>query len=304
MLNRGKWRPAILAATASMTTAAVAMPPFGGWSGPVAIETLAGSSSNINTAATDGCMSLSRDGLTMAFSSNRLGAAFSHDIYIAKRASTLEGFGDPVRLDAPISTNFLDFCPSLRGNRLYFTSTRTGAGDIYVTRLGPKGWTPPENLGPNINSPTVIDETPSFYEDSEGREVMVFSRRPSGPVAGPGGRIYQSIDGGPATFVAGGPNGPSSAGDNRPGVTHDGLTIFWDSLRTGSLGSSDIWYATRTTTSEPFGIAIHLPQLSSSAFEGRAFISWDGTALHFASERPGEGAPDIWFATREKATGN
>jgi len=112
---------------------------------------------------------------------------------------------------------------------------------------------------------------------------------------GPGGHIYESINGAPATLVAGGPH--SSGSDNRPSVTHDGKEIYWDSLRTGSQGP-DVWYATRSSTSEPFGSAIQLDQVNSAAAETRPFVGWKGDLLIVSA------ASDIWFATREKVAGH
>ena len=280
--------------------AALAMPPFGDWSAPASIETLPGSSTEINSASIDGCASISPDGLTLAFNSFRTA---NQQIYLATRSSTSEGFGDPVMLPSPINSPGLDYCPTLaRGGRLYFTSARDGIGgdpgDLYVSKLGPKGWSGPERLGPQINVNGMVELGPTFYEDDQGREVMLFSRFPAGPFTGVGGKIYQSIEGGPATLVQGGPNGTSSPGDNRPSVTHDGKTIFWDSLRTGSLGGADIWYATRSSRSEPWGAAVHLTQLSTSLDDTRPYVSWGGTMLTVSS------ANDMWYATREKVTGN
>jgi hypothetical protein len=80
---------------------------------------------------------------------------------------------------------------------------------------------------------------------------------------------------------------------HRPSVTHDGKSIFWDSLRTGTLGGPDIWYATRSSTSEPWGQAIHLGQVSSGANDTRPLVSWDGRIMIISA------ANDIWFATRD-----
>lgn len=280
-------------------TAALAMPSFGDWSAPADIETLPGSSTDVNSASIDGCASISPDGLTLAFNSFRTG---NQQIYMASRSNTSEGFGDPVMLPSPINSAGLDFCPTIaRGGRLFFTSARDGVGgdpgDLYVAKLGPNGWGGLVRLGPQINVNGMVEVGPTFYEDDEGREVMLFSRFPRGPFAGAGGQIYQSIDGGPATLVQGGPNGASSPGDNRPSVTHDGRTIFWDSLRTGSQGA-DIWYATRSSTSEPWGQAIHLTQLSTGGDDTRPYVGWNGEMLI------GSAANDIWFATRETLTGN
>jgi len=275
-----------LAAAAAMATKS-----GGDWSTPASIEALPGSSNSINTLAVDGCASHSADGLTLVFNSNRTG---NFDLYMATRASVSEGFGAPVALPAPVNTAGLESCATIaNGKRLYFTSNRDdAAGDLYVTRYGPNGWTTPIRLGPNINTDGTQEEVAAFYEDDEGREVMIFTRR-----EGAGGHLYQSIAGGPATLVQGGPH--SSASDLRASVTHDGRTIFWDSSRPGSQGN-DIWYATRSNTSEPWGQAIHLPELSSDELDLRPFINWDGNFLTMSSNRTGSEspAPDIWFVTR------
>lgn len=287
--------------TALACATAVAAKNWEDWSGPSNLESLPGSSSAIATPAIDGCASHSGDGLTIAFNSNRDG---THDIFVATRSSTSQGFGSPVKLPAPVNTETeTEACPTLGpGNRLYFVSTRDDpAGDILVSKRGPKGWSEPVNLGPDINRPGWLEEAPDFFQDEAGNEVMIFtSRLPSGAQ----GKIYQSVNGGPASLVQGGPH--SSASDARASVTNDGLTIFWDSTRTGTLGGPDLYYATRSSTSEPFGTAVHLTNLSSPGFDARPYISKDGTFLTFSSNRTGSEspAPDIWFATRAKVTGN
>lgn len=281
---------------------------WGEWAAPASIESLPGSSTQVNTPAVDGCSSQSSDGLELYFTSTRPGGMSpAPDIWVATRESTAEGFGTPVNLGAPINSPAVEFCPTIRqGKRLYFSSSREdGQGDIYVSRRGKDGWSVPQNLGPNINSSSV-EESPSFYEDEQGREVMLFSSRRSGR-----GQIYQSVDGGPAQLVAGGVN--SSAADQRPSVRKDGLEIFWDSTRSGTLGNSDLWTATRSSRSEPWGTAVHLQSLSSAGpagagftpgYDARPLISWDGSTLFFGSVRDGgDGSADIYFTTRGKITG-
>ena len=272
---------------------------WGEWSPPASIESLPGSSHALNTPAVDGCASLSPDGLTLLFTSNRSG---KFKLYTATRSSNSEGFGPPNLMPAPVNDSHNDSCPTLTsGKTLYFSSDRDDpANDIYVTKLGPDGWSEPENLGSNINTPGMLDESPAFYEDDQGREVMLFSSR---RLDGSQGKIYQSVNGGPKSLVGGGPN--SSASDNRPSVTRDGLTIFFDSTRYGTLGGPDLYYATRSNTSEPFGSAIHLQNLSSPAFDARPFISKDGSMLTYSSARIGSksAAPDIWFSSRDKSSG-
>jgi Tol biopolymer transport system component len=288
---------AISLTTALLAGAAAAMPPFGPWSAPANLASLPGTGAGISTPAVDGCASLSPDGLSIGFTSNRTG---NFEVYVATRSSKSEGFGSPVRLPAPINTSANDSCPTmLHGNRIFFSSDRDDpAYDLYEARREGGAWSV-ERLGPNINLPGWIEESATVYED-DGHEVMIFSRRRGD---GSDGKIYQSVDGGPATLVAGGPN--SSASDNRPSITHDGKTIFFDSDRYGTLGGPDLYYATRSSTSEPFGSAVHLEQLSSPGFDARPGISWDGTMLTFSSAREGNPspAPDIWFSTRSRSNG-
>jgi hypothetical protein len=271
-------------ATISLAAAAVAMPSFGDWSAPVDVESLPGSSTDINSTSIDGCASISPDGLTLAFNSFRTG---NQQIYLSTRTSTSEGFGEPEMLPATINTSGIESCPTLtQSNRLYFTRTLGDPGDLFVSKLGPKGWSEAERLGPAVNDPALVEEAASFYEDDDGRQVLVFSRRPAGPLVGPGAKIYQSVDGAPATLVSGGPH--SSSSDARPSVTHDGRTIFWDSLRSGG---PNIWYATRSNTSQPWGQAVHLSQLGTAI---RPYVGWNGEVLIMGA------SSDIYFATRDK----
>lgn len=188
----------------------------------------------------------------------------------------------------------------MQGNRLYFSRAAGGdPGDIYVSKLGPKGWSTPSRLSSAINQPGTIEEGVSIYEDDDGREVLLFSSGPPGPFDGVGGKIYRNVDGVPASLAAGGPH--SSASDNRPSGTYDGKTIVWDSLRSGSLGGPDIWHATRSNTAQLFGSAVHLGALSLNQSDTRPYIGWQGNMLTLSPSRAGgEAIGEIWFATRDK----
>ena len=289
---------AVIGATVSVAVAAPAMPPYGTWSAPANLTSLPGTGPGVSTPAVDGCASLSRDGLTIYFNSNRTG---DQDIYMATRPSTAAGFANVQRLPAPINSAADEACPTIaHGNHLYFSSNRQDpAYDLYESHLTANGWSAATRLGPNINRPGWLEESAAFYEDGSHQVMLFSSRRPDGSDS----KIYESVDGGPASLIAGGPH--SSASDDRPSITHDGLTIFFDSDRAGSLGGPDLYYSTRSSTSQPFGPAIQLESLSSPDFDARPFISWDGTLLTFSSARPGNPspAPDIWYSTRKRAGG-
>jgi Tol biopolymer transport system component len=85
-------------------------------------------------------------------------------------------------------------------------------------------------------------------------------------------------------------------------VSRDGREIVFDSDRPGGQGASDIWTATRGSTSASWNAPVSIPQVNSPAGESRASISWDGTMLVFGSSREGgEGGSDIYVSTRERA---
>lgn len=122
--------------TVALAGAATAMPPFGDWSDPANLASIPGSGSGISTPAVDGCASLSPDGLSIAFTSNRTG---DFDIYVATRASKSAAFGNVTRLPAPIGTSADEACPTLvQGNRIFFSSDRDDpAYDLYEARRSP-----------------------------------------------------------------------------------------------------------------------------------------------------------------------
>jgi len=95
MMNMSMRLGGALLTTVMLAGAAAAMPPFGDWSDPANLASIPGTGSGISTPAVDGCASLSPDGLSIAFTSNRTG---NFDIYVATRPSKSAAFGSPSRL--------------------------------------------------------------------------------------------------------------------------------------------------------------------------------------------------------------
>jgi hypothetical protein len=152
------------------------------------------------------------------------------------------------------------------------------------------------------------DFTPSPVEDdSTGETVLYFSsNRPGGPGATD---IYSS------TMDIGGVFGhvtvvwelSTAVDDLRPNVRKDGLEIFFDSNRPGSLGgSSDLWTPIRASTTDPWSSPTNLGSaVNTTATEGRASLSFDGRRLYFMSAKPGgSGGLDLYVTTRTKLEGS
>jgi Tol biopolymer transport system component len=284
---------------------------FGAWGTPVNAESVAGTSSELNTPYNDGCPIQSPDGLSLYIASNRPGGLGGQDIWVAHRDAIGEPYGAPERLEAPVNSSANDFCPSpTRGRRLFFVSERAGgcgAGDIYVTRQRLDGsWRDPRNLGCSINS-GAGEASPSFFRDGVGHAVLYFSSSRAGgfEAGGTDSDIYFSVDFGAAQLAP----GLNTAGeDSRPNVRKDGLEVVFDSTRAGGLGGPDIWTATRPSGLSAWTTPVNLgATINTAAAETRASLSWDGLTMVFGSNRAGSepdpaGGPtqaDVYVTTRD-----
>jgi hypothetical protein len=91
----------------------------------------------VNTASSDHSATTTPDELTLFFGSDRPGGVGGNDVYAATRASTADGFGAPVNLQA-VNTTGTDVPSwvSADGCVLYLTRGPTGAYDIFVAARG------------------------------------------------------------------------------------------------------------------------------------------------------------------------
>lgn len=96
-----------------------------------------------------------------------------------------------------------------------------------------------------------------------------------------------------------GPVVNSSARDEEPGISADGLSIYYCSLRPGGYGGYDMWVTTRATTQDEWGPPVNLgPTVNSSNDDFSEDISADSLELYFGSNRLGSSSYDIWVAKR------
>jgi Tol biopolymer transport system component len=82
--------------------------------------------------------------------------------------------------------------------------------------------------------------------------------------------------------------------ENRPIVTGDGLTLLLEF--TNNSSGADIEVATRAAANAPFSSHSPLPVITTTAAEFNPWISEDGLALYFTSDR--DGFNDIFASTR------
>ncbi len=270
---------------------------YSAWSTAASIETLPGSSSQVNTAFVDGCPIQSPDGLSLYMASTRSpGGLGGIDLWVAHRPSTAVGFGTPVNLGPAINSGADDFCPTpVRGKGLYFVSTRGGNADIYFSRNHPAhGWTAPVRLPDAVNS-ALPEFSPSYFE-ADGRAFLYFSRGPD---------IYSAERQADGSWGSVGPVAglQHAAADFRPNVRKDGLEIVFDSNR-GTAGDQDLYFATRSSVDAAWSTPVNAgPAINTTANETRGSFSWDAATLLFGRAPAPEGMTDTYFATRTKVTG-
>jgi len=159
----------------------------------------------------------------------------------------------------------------------------------------------PTNLGPTVNS-SAADAVPTISDD--GLELYFVSDRPDGK----GGndiwvttRSTTEDDWGEPVNL--GPIVNSSAGENSPSISADGLELYfgdWPTPRPGGIGSWDIWVSTRPTKDDDWEEPVNLgPSINTGYGDGNPSISSDGLELYFMSDRPGgKGGHDIWVTSR------
>jgi Tol biopolymer transport system component len=194
---------------------------------------------------------------------------------------------------------------SADGLSLYFTSQRAGNyGENFDVCVATRAttqddWGTPRNLGATING-TFFEHTANISPD--GLSLLFSSDRPGGW----GGMdmwmaTRAGVDSPWSEPVNLGPTVNSAAWDLSPRLSADGLSLYFHSARPGGLGGEDIWVATRTSKTAPWGTPTNLgPTINTGNNDGEAVISPNGLVLFFSSDRiGGAGSYDLWMATRK-----
>ena len=110
----------------------------------------------VNTDAWEGSASLTSDGKTLYFSSNREGGFGGRDIYSAELQPD-DSWGNVKNLGPVINTKFDDDAPFIHPDKktMYYSSkgqNSMGGYDIFYTYLNNDGWDEPTNVGYPVNT--------------------------------------------------------------------------------------------------------------------------------------------------------
>ena len=122
----------------------------------------------INSADIESGPSLSEDGLTLVYFSDRAGGSGLNDLYMSTRASTAAAWSAPTNLGATVNSDAPDVAPDIScdGLRIYFHSGRNGNLDIWMTERTnlTAPWSTP-TLIPTPVSTADIETVPSISAD-------------------------------------------------------------------------------------------------------------------------------------------
>jgi hypothetical protein len=287
----------------------MAQPDFSDWSAPTNLGPV------INSAFRDVAPAISRDRLSLYFSSNRPGGISvpgtpsSIDLYVSRRNSLEEPWGPPTNLGALINTSSIETGAALSRDEhwLFFQSDRSdgfGGLDLWASYRERThddfGWQSPVNLGPGVNS-AFEDTLGGYFENDDHVPHLFFSsNRPGIGLAD----FYVSELLPDGTFSSARliPELSSTVADVGLIPRFDGLEVFFFSSRSGGFGGQDLWAATRKTVLDPWSAPENLgPLVNSGVTDQRPYIAPDRQTLYFGSDRIGGfGGFDLYVTTRAK----
>ncbi len=258
----------------------------------------------VNTASSEGGyggLSISADGLSIYFDSDRSGGYGNIDLWVATRATTDDEWGQSVNLGSVVNSSSQDNSPSISadGLSLYFSSNRSGTEgnmDLYVStrETTVDDWGAPSNLGPIVNSSNADYMS---HISADGLLLYFSSERPGGlglrdlwmtTRATTNDDWSEPVNLGPTI------NTPYN--ERRMWISSDGLMLLFQSDRPRGTGYVEIYMTTRATTNDDWSEPIKLEPPVNLTSDISPIVSSDGRTLYFSSYNRdgGYGYWDLW----------
>jgi len=266
----------------------------------------------VNSASDEVSSSISADGLSLYFTSNRPGGSGEYDLWVCTRSATSAPWGPAINLGANVNSPYSEMDPSISsdGLSLYFSDPHNGlgfgprrpggfapigdGGNVWVVTRPTVNdpWSAPVNIGPDLNSrtydqvvhPSISADGLSLYVHACARGIGVATRASTAePFGTP--ELLQI----PASHAG---------NDWWPGISSDERVLFVSVWNWGSM-DFDLWITTRPDADSEFGIMTVLPPEINypQSWALCPSVSADGSSLYFCSRQPGGlGSGDLWQA--------
>ena len=217
----------------------------------------------------------------------------------------------PINLGTTINTEWKDDQPTLSADGLtmifssYCIPRFTGEGDrdLWMTVRSNKTdeWSTVVNLGPVVNTP-MKEMNPAFHQPSRS---LIFASNREGGIGG--ADLWYSVlaedELSWSSAVNSGTNVNSAFDDDHAEVSADGLTLYFTSNRPATTDGNNVWYCTRKSVTDQWGVPLELKPVNSDRDELAPALSSDQLTLVFCSEREGGfGDKDLWATTRDSVT--
>jgi hypothetical protein len=258
---------------------------YGPWSAPVSLGPI------VNSACDDQHPTLSKDGLSLIFSSTRpqnptLSACDPQlHLWVSERDSLDSPWEKPqplTMLNSPDSSQYLEYSPYLTtdGHWLLFHSSRpdgscNGGGRLELMAAHRQdkrddfGWEMPINLGCTLNTNGADNAGPALWEDDGTGTLYLYFTRNNTPANPNGFNIYVSTCAAdisscnrqqlwsPGVYVT--ELNVAAFRNTRTAIRRrDGLEMLVTSNRPGGVGALDLWVSTRDSVQDSWSSAIDL----------------------------------------------
>ncbi|HEX4132873.1 MAG TPA: protein kinase [Pirellulales bacterium] len=254
------------------------------------------------------------DRLSIIFTSGRSGGLGGVDFWQCRRTDPHSPFEHPVNLGPGVNSPLPEGRPALSadGRVMVFqvlefaeddaggpTKIR-GASELWIAERAsldaPFG--PRVKLAAPINLPGAINASPSLTADGKqlyfmsqrggdaSQKLYVSRRVPRPAVPLTQTEILTSPDWAWSEPENLGPTINTPQFDAFPAISGDGLTLIFETNRSGLLGEGDLWIAERASIDAPFTAPANLgPTVNSPEREMSPWLSGDGLTLVFNSNR-------------------
>ena len=209
--------------------------------------------STVNTPYDCTDPSISADGLTLYFRSDRPGGYGRTDLWVTTRLTKDDPWSEPANLGPTVNGPYDEGDPSISadGLSLYFSEWSSpeshprpgghGSSDIWVVTRPTieTPWSEPVNVGPGVNGayndwhPCVSAHGLALFFASDrsgglGRDDLYMTTRVT--TADPWGEAVHL-----------GPTINTSLWDENPEISADGSILYFDAVRPGGMGELDLW---------------------------------------------------------------